>query len=159
MVAADFIDTSVLVNLLEVPGKSQNVTEAKTGLAERGRDGVTLLLPITTVIETGNHIAQVKGNLHQKEQCATKFTQMLQMIASGKSPWTPNELTWNSTFIDDLLSGVNTGQKLEHLLSSGIFGAGDLAILAEAKEYKRRLGVGRVRIWTLEAELGAYSDL
>lgn len=154
-----FIDTSVLLNILKVPDKAQNVEAVKAQLTSYHQNGSTLLLPITAVIETGNHIAQIKGHKYEKKTCAQKFSDMLGAVSTGDAPWAPNELTWNSTFITRIISGVNTGQRLEHLLEAGRFGAGDLAILAEAQEYKDRSRISKVEIWTLEDEIYSFKDI
>lgn len=60
----EFVDTSILCNPLEVPGKCQDrkrvIDELKR---KRDRRDTDLLLPVTAIIETGNHIAQVSDEL------------------------------------------------------------------------------------------------
>ena len=55
---AIFIDTSVLSNLLRIPGKNQDMEKAQQDFVALQEDNsVQFVLPVTTVIETGNHIA------------------------------------------------------------------------------------------------------
>lgn len=54
-----FIDTSVLDNLLEIPKKSQDREQVKNDFSKRQSENSRFILPITAVIETGNHIAQL----------------------------------------------------------------------------------------------------
>ncbi|WP_049154685.1 hypothetical protein [Corynebacterium aurimucosum] len=66
-----FIDTSVLDNLLAIPHKCQAKEQAKIDFAERQSENAKFILPITAVIETGNHIAQlpqgdVRRNIAEK---------------------------------------------------------------------------------------------
>ena len=58
------IDTSVLCEMLQVPGKSNPArgAEVRAEIDRRWRDGERFVIPITAVIETGNHIAQADGN-------------------------------------------------------------------------------------------------
>ena len=57
-----FVDTSVLCNLLPVPGFDQNAGEVREQMSARLKHDESLfILLITTVIETGNHIAQIKN--------------------------------------------------------------------------------------------------
>ncbi|MFJ8843469.1 hypothetical protein ACIRFF_11250 [Streptomyces cyaneofuscatus] len=56
----EFVDTSILCNLLAVPGKCQDREQVIDELKrKRERRETDLLLPVTAIIETGNHIAQV----------------------------------------------------------------------------------------------------
>ena len=62
-----FIDTSILLEILQVPNKSSS-SRHKVVMEElshmiNGRD--TLILPFATIIETGNHISQ-NGDGQQK---------------------------------------------------------------------------------------------
>lgn len=56
------LDTSVFVEILGVPGKSQDRETVLAQLEVWVEQGASLLLPMATVIETGNHIAQCKGD-------------------------------------------------------------------------------------------------
>lgn len=55
-----FIDTSVLCELVAVPGKSSDPGTHLAELDERFAAGERFVIPVTAVIETGNHIAQAK---------------------------------------------------------------------------------------------------
>ena len=80
------IDTSVLCCLLEVPGKETCGSGAERWdrsrveklLAEER--GSTLVLPLATIIETGNHIAQAPGD---RFTLATRFGRYLAFAADG----------------------------------------------------------------------------
>jgi predicted nucleic acid-binding protein len=55
-----FIDTSIMANLLKIPHKSQNHDKIKREFIKAINTGDTLILPISTIIETGNHIAHIE---------------------------------------------------------------------------------------------------
>lgn len=86
------MDTSILCVWLGVTGKEtcgppgdrwnrKRVDE----LIERERDdGTTFVLPLASIIETGNHIAQSKGDRHAE---AKKLARLMVETADGKSPW------------------------------------------------------------------------
>lgn len=95
-------DTSVLCCLLAVPGKEtagpdndrwdkkriSNLVEAETKKAS------TFVLPLATLVETGNHIAQAS---HFRFELATDFAVHLRAAAEGKTPWaafTEQSLLW-----------------------------------------------------------------
>jgi len=47
----------------------------------------TFILPLATIIETGNHIAHINhGNLRPIK--GIQFAEILRKIAKGESPWT-----------------------------------------------------------------------
>lgn len=52
------IDTSIFTNILNVPGRNQNKADVNHAFREYIDLGCTFILPMATIIETGNHIAQ-----------------------------------------------------------------------------------------------------
>ena len=55
----EFVDTSILVELLDVPDSNANRDAIRAAFAtKRGR--VALILPTAAVIETGNHIHHIE---------------------------------------------------------------------------------------------------
>lgn len=81
-----FVDTSVLLEVLRVPGKSQQPDAVRTELRERVGTGESLLLPTAAIVETGNHIAQIAdGNLRRKY--AESFVTILRSSTRGSRTW------------------------------------------------------------------------
>lgn len=86
------IDTSIMCVWLKVPGKEtcgpdnnrwtyQRVVEA---IEREIAEGSILILPWATIIETGNHIAQAKGDRHE---VVNKFVQYVVNALDGNVPW------------------------------------------------------------------------
>jgi ABC-type cobalamin/Fe3+-siderophores transport system ATPase subunit len=71
------IDTSVFVEILAVPGKSQAIEETRAELEEWIEADAALLLPMAVIIETGNHIAQV-SNGAKRRRAAEGFVERVQ---------------------------------------------------------------------------------
>ncbi len=71
------IDTSIFCNILKVPGKSQDYSSVMHLMKEKIQRDESLLLPMTSIIETGNHIAQ-NGDGRQRRSCTEKFIKQLQ---------------------------------------------------------------------------------
>ena len=73
------IDTSALCRVLNVPNmcSAQEHREAFGELARLTQRDITLLLPVATVYETGNHIAQY-GSGGQRRSAAQKFIGFVQ---------------------------------------------------------------------------------
>lgn len=149
-----FVDTSVLCNLLAVPHMDQDRKSVLAELIAR-RKSHDLILPVTAVIETGNHIAQIAdGRL--RRSCAERFSEVLRMVVERKAPWTLNRVEWDEAHLLDLIGGAGTGSTLVELASQHL-GCGDLSILAERNRYLERTSGTTAEIWTLDGQLASYS--
>lgn len=150
-----FIDTSVMCNLLPVPGRNQNEDMVKGQLAEMLDQGVKMILPITALIETGNFIAQLSSG-HERRATAAKLSDVLSMICDGTAPWILHDVAWGSRFLADFLAGAGTGQSwIDHATAE--IGAGDLCILTEREQYRARTAIQNVGLWTLDAGLSSFA--
>ncbi len=56
-----FIDTSIVMNLLEIPDRCEDKERVKREFQKAVSDGDRLVLPMSTIIESGNHIAHIKN--------------------------------------------------------------------------------------------------
>lgn len=95
-----FVDTSVLCELLEVPGKAQQSGEIRTVAQERMDAGHLFVLPITAVIETGNHIANAVSD--GRRDAAVALEKLIDSVRGGRQPWALNEVSWDADFLADL---------------------------------------------------------
>lgn len=150
-----FVDTSVLVNLLDLKHFNQDREAVEEGFKSRLAAKDTLILPITAVIETGNHIAHIDEGYHRRE-AAEKFAGILRSTCDGTAPWQLHSVQWDAAFLDHLISGASTGTPLVEWAVAQM-GCGDLCILAEREAYRRRSGIRDVRVWSLDAHLTAHS--
>jgi hypothetical protein len=149
-----FVDTSILCELLQVPGKSQQHEMVRAEFERRIELGERFVIPITAIIETGNHIAQAGGD---RRAAADRFCKLLASAASGEAPFVTNQESWDAGFLEELRSGDHTGQQFIDLAGNGQMGAGDVAILVERDRYRARSAYRTVGIWTLENVLSAYA--
>lgn len=86
------LDTSILCVWLEIPGKEtcgfgQNYwvkNKVDELLKKEQQAGTTFVLPLASIIETGNHIAQASSKRYEKSQA---FAQLMLDAADEKSPW------------------------------------------------------------------------
>lgn len=86
------LDTSLLCAYLQVPGKEtcgpaddRWGPERVTAKIEQARQqGATLVLPLATVVETGNHIAQAPRERYERAQA---LVQIITEAADARSPW------------------------------------------------------------------------
>jgi hypothetical protein len=70
----------VLCNLLAIPERDQDRGRVLADLA-RLETSVVLLLPITAVIETGNHVAQIKDGRVRRD-CAERFAELVGLVVA-----------------------------------------------------------------------------
>jgi len=156
-VRVTFIDTSVLCELLDVPGKSAKGDAHRAELDTRIASGERFVIPITAVVETGNHIAQAKTG--DRRSTARRLIELLLEAVRGDGRFELHELAWDEAFVVALAGGDSTGQTFIDLAGNGLMGGGDVAILVERDRYVATSGFQRddVGIWTLEAVLGAYA--
>ena len=146
MSAICLIDTSILVEILNVPRKAVLYEKVWSELETKIRNKETLFLPMATILETGNHIAQ-NGNGNQRRTCAQKFVSQVQKALNGESPFRP------ISFLTD--------KQLQHWLNefpeSAMRGSGlgDLAIVHDFYRTCEQNPRRRVYIWSLDEHLSS----
>jgi hypothetical protein len=113
--------------------------------------GETLILPVTTIIEAGNHIRHI-DNGKARKSCAERFTQVLLATSAGKLPWKLHQYTWGPEMLQALAAGGNTGMTFVQHAVGGI-GCGDLCILCERDLYAQRSLKQNVQVWTIDETL------
>ena len=150
-----FIDTSVLVEVLKVPGKSQQPEAIAGELRDRVKARESMILPTAAIIETGNHIAQVADGATRRT-LAGHLTKFLQATVTDDAPWTLNGARWDGELLTAICEGARGCPSLADMAAQQV-GLGDVSILAEAEAYERRVSNVDVTIWTLDNALSAYS--
>lgn len=153
----EFVDTSVLLNILNVPGFNQDHDVVLEEFLEKAQHSETdLILPVTAVIESGNHIAQLPDGATRR-QYAEGYVALLRNVASGRAPWVLHEVAWDAEIIKYLCDGVRgTGEFVEVAMRKDL-GTGDLAILAERERFLTKAVVSSAVVWTLDEKLAAYA--
>ncbi len=145
------IDTSIFLLILRIPGFT-NVEKEKR-IAERLRELIErdalLYLPVTTIIETGNHIGHIQeGN--QRRMAADSFVERVMEAIERRAPWQIVPLDKES-----LRSSLEEFTRLATMK----LGLGDALLIKDAeriKDWARNRGEP-VYIWTLDEQLRAFS--
>jgi hypothetical protein len=152
-----FIDTSVLCELLGVPGKSNPVTgaEVTAEMERRWEAGERFVIPVTSIIETGNHIAQCNGD---RFAVAGRLVRFLRSALDRRGPWLVLQTRLGDDFITALCNGDGTGQSLETLAAQKV-GAGDIALLVERDQLLASSAYTSAKVWTFDAGLAAHAGL
>lgn len=152
------LDTSVLCCWLQVPGKEEAGTQDDRWtheridklLQEEKEKHSTFVLPVATLIETGNHIAQVSGN---RFGLANKLACYLRESANANSPWaafTEQAELWQADNLHSLAQNWPT------LAAQGL-SIGD-ATIKDVAEYYYKAGFS-VEILTGDQGLKAYEPV
>ena len=132
------IDTSILCVWLQVPGKTMCGSDAEQWdkkrvdheLEKEIQAGTTLVLPLATIIETGNHISQAASQRYETAQALTKI---MAEAADEKTPWaafTDQAVLWDA-------DGLKTLALEWAELASQKLSIGDATIKTVADYYAR----------------------
>lgn len=144
-----FIDTSVLVELLNIPMMNEHHAQTKAEYERLANNGDVFVLPIAVLVETGNHIAHISdGNL--RYTIAGHFSSLIQQAVESQNNW-------------NTAPGIT-----EKILKSIIkyfpekarqrIGLGDVSIVEQFEDYwKHQQPIGEMRIWSLDGHLQGYS--
>ncbi len=147
MGAICLIDTSSFLEILNVPHKASQSELILQKLEEKIKAGESLFLPMATILETGNHIAQNRDG-NQRRTCAGKFVNWVTQALEGESPFTPISFLkkedlqgWLKEFPDEAMRGR---------------GLGDLSIIHDWQKICDQNPSRRVYIWSLDKHLKGY---
>ena len=142
------IDTSIFLNVLDVPGRNQERIAVLQELQLRLEADDELLLPIAAIIETGNHIGHVPGG-RLRRQTAERFVTEVQKALDGMAPWVPaRPITIDD--IADWLEGFPDHAMRER-------GLGDVSIIAEWERQCLLSPQRRIEIWSLDQHLQGFA--
>ena len=141
------LDTSILCEILEVPNRCQSQAAIEKELKRKIQADERLLLPMISILETGNHIGQ-NGDGRQRREAAEGFVRFVERALAGETPFTPTPFfeldklsAWLRQFPDWAMQGS---------------GLGDLTIVQEFHRQCDLNPMRRVYIWSLDKHLSSY---
>ncbi|HKE19614.1 MAG TPA: hypothetical protein VKB80_32280 [Kofleriaceae bacterium] len=148
MSAVAIVDTTIVCELLAIPGKSQgDATPILRMLEEKVARGEKLFLPLAAVFETGNHVGGLPSGTTRRH-CADKLVSMVTDALELRSPFVAMQLpdpdlmrTWLTEFPDWATRGS---------------GLGDLSIQHDWRRLCALHRGRRVYIWSLDQHLSSY---
>jgi len=150
------IDTSVFLNLLNVPNCNDDKEEVCKSFMEYTALDCTFILPMATILETGNHIAK-NGDGGTRRKSAKRFCDSVKAAFNGEAPWKPSEfpksrevMNWIDSFPD--LAGQN---KSVTKTGEGTSFA-DLSIIQDYKKCIKKFSMAEIFIWSLDSDLKFY---
>ena len=149
------IDTSILCVWLEVfrtktsgsAGDTWDKQRVEAKLAEESKKKTTFVLPLATIIETGNHIAQAN---QCRRELGTALADLMRKSADNESPWaafSDQDVLWSADKLRDLAETWPT-------LAASKLSLGDATIKAVVEHYAQ--SGYEVEILTGDRGLKAY---
>lgn len=150
------LDTTIYLNVLDVPGRNQQRDEIFNGFRERVCNGDYFLLPLATIWETGNHISRLSsGKL--RRQYALQLAENVQSALNGEAPYRTTYFPDRSIFAQWLQAFPDFAQrnKSPEKITEGV-SLSDLSIIKEWELTRDRHPELRVLIWSLDRDLAAY---
>lgn len=156
MSAIILLDTSIYLNVLDVPGFNQDRGTVLKAFETAIEAGDHFLLPLATVWETGNHIADL-GDGQTRRRYGQKLLDDVTNAFKGETPYRATHFPDREEFLrwlGDFPTAVMRSKSLKKL-REGV----SLADLSIIKEWERNCTLHRmshVRIWSLDADLACY---
>ena len=92
------LDTSVYLNVLDVPGWNQDRADVLDEFAIRVNNEDIFLLPMATIWETGNHIADLPTG-GRRRQFAVILVDDVTKALNGEAPYRPTHFPDREEFI------------------------------------------------------------
>jgi hypothetical protein len=150
------LDTSVYLNVLDVPGFNQDREKILEAFQVSIRNGDHFLLPLAAVWETGNHIADL-DNGQLRRNYANILVADVRNAFSGAVPYRATHfpdreefLIWLGDFPEVAMRNKSAEKQREGVSLA------DLSIIKEWGRNCERHSMSRVRIWSLDSDLEAY---
>ncbi len=151
------LDTSVLLNVLNIPKDNQSKRdEIKAKFKEKILQGCQFIIPEVVILEVGNHISQCgDGTIRRKK--AEKFVTNISQSFEGKTPYQVSDFNtvgqwkqWLTEFPDYAGKNKNKDKTTEGTSLA------DLSIIKEFEQLCQKYPQQRIYIWSLDQDLQAY---
>ncbi len=150
------LDTTIYLNVLDVDGWNQDREEVLDHFERRVTNGDSFFLPMATIWETGNHIADLSDG-GRRRRFAKKLVEDVRSAIQGDTPYQPTHfpqreefLAWLNEFPDYALRSKSAKKTREGI---------SLANLLVIKEWERTCALhsmSRVLIWSLDSDLSSF---
>lgn len=144
------VDTSVLVEILDVPAMASNHKRYFDEFYERIKKGGSFELPVSVIIETGNHLGQ-NGDAVMRKKATERFCHFIKVALSNQRPWRVPQLP-NADTLRQWIDAFPTHVEQSDDKGKGC-GLGDLTIVQTVTLLRRALDKTDVEVWTLDQHL------
>ena len=153
------IDTSIMLEILEVPQKSNGPKIKKRFNAMLTSDDYILILPMATILETGNHISHIKSHDNDlRFIIANEFIKKVKMAIDGTTPF--KALRWETEEIGTLIDSLS---EIRDWIDSfpdyakREISFGDCSIIEQFKKLCYKFSAFPIKVWSKDDDL-KYQD-
>jgi hypothetical protein len=150
------LDTSVYLNILDVPSFNQDREAILNEFEIRIQDHDLFFLPMATIWETGNHIAKLAhGGI--RYQYGKKLLDDVTKAINGEVPYRATNFPSREEFLAWLAEFPEHVQrnKSDKKIGEGV-SLSDLTIFKEWEDTRDRHPMSQVLIWSLDSDLKGY---
>lgn len=150
------IDTTVFLNILDVPGRNQDRDGVLADFAVRIERGDSFLLPMASIWETGNHIAKLKNGADRR-RWAQLLVENVRQAINGSAPFRPTYFPDKDTFIDWIADFPDYANRSKSNMkpNEGVSLA-DMSIIKEWERIKKINRMSVVEVWSLDVDLTGF---
>lgn len=145
------IDTSIYLNILNLPNRNQNREEVLNELSTRIERSDELLLPLVTIWEAGKHISRVNNGRHRRHFATVLITDVYK-AHTGESPYSALEFPEREEFLKWIRHFPDYAMRSKSPDRDEGLSLVDFSIL-KAKEKFETLSPHRtIEIWSLDSD-------
>ena len=141
------VDSSVFCNIIRVPNRCQHRDEVLDRLESLIEEGTTLLLPLATIYETGNHISR-NGDGRQRRETAERFRRQVDLALRGENPFTPTAINEEEEIRRWLTQFPEYAEREVEF--------GDMSIVEAFRKQCDLHPSRHVFIWAIDSDLSSY---
>lgn len=154
MSAIVLLDTTVYLNILDIPGLNQCRDAVFNEFEQKVANSDYFLLPLATILETGNHISRLNDG-RRRMQFARKMVDDVRLAMTGEAPYRPTQFPSREDFLDWLHNFPDKAMRSKHGRRERPEGMSlsDLSIYMEWKRTCALNSMSRVLIWSLDSDL------
>ena len=140
------LDTSIYLNILDVPGFNQARNDVFMDFSTRINNNDYFFLPLMTILETGNHIGQIRDG-NKKREYSIKLVEDVSKAIKGEVPYRAT----NFPSREEFSKWVTDFSENHHGISLR-----DHYIIKEWEHTCKANRMSRVLIWSTDNHLVGY---
>ncbi len=139
-----------------MPGKCQDKEEVIKAFEDYIALGASFILPMATIIETGNHIAQ-NGNGNTRRKVASQFCEHISKVLNDEAPYKISNFPNNDEMKQWLNQFPDLAMRNKSPTKQEGTSFGDLTIIQEFEKQKKLFRAYKIWIWSLDDDLKQYN--
>lgn len=152
------VDTTVMLNFLNVPQHNQNKRLVDRQFDELVDGGARFVLPLATVFQTADHIADLPDSI-DRWRYAGALRDQVRKAVNKESPWDSPQIPESEEAIESWLNRFPNFTRNGAVRGGTGYGLSILSMIEAWETARKRIPGGRIRIWSLNARLQDYGRI